>query len=153
MPLAPIAFPRIDPQHACFRLRLGPSKIHRFGVYAEQSIPANRKVIEYTGERLNRKQTKQRDRGAYTYLFAVDAYWTVDGAVGGSGAEIINHSCEPNLVARVMKGHILYMSLRPIRRGEELTIDYNFARSADRSPCSCGSERCRGMMEKPTAGE
>ena len=151
MPLAPISSPRIDPKLACFRLRVGPSTIHRYGVYAEEPIPANRKVIEYTGERLNRKRAKQRDQGTYTYLFALDAYWTLDGAVGGSGAEVINHSCEPNLISRVMKGHILYMSLRCIDPGEELTIDYNFDKSdrpGERSPCSCGSGHCRGIMEK-----
>jgi uncharacterized protein len=151
MPLDPVSSPRIDPQYACFALRVGRSKIHRYGVYATEPIPANRKVIEYTGERLNRKQTKARDRGTYTYLFALDPYWTLDGAVGGSGAEIINHSCEPNLISRIMKGHILYMSLRRIRRGEELTIDYNFAKAdkpGETSPCSCGAKRCRGIMEK-----
>jgi hypothetical protein len=30
-------------------------------------------------------------------------YWTLDGAVGGSGAEIINHSRNPNLVSRILK--------------------------------------------------
>ncbi|MEQ1885472.1 MAG: SET domain-containing protein-lysine N-methyltransferase [Bryobacteraceae bacterium] len=148
MPLAPVSKPKLDPKHACYRLRIGPSKIHRYGVYAEENIPANRKVIEYTGERLNRKETKARDRGKYTYLFAVDNYWTLDGAVGGSGAEIINHSCEPNLFARILKGHILYMALRPIKRGEELTIDYNFDIVGDTSPCSCGARKCRGIMEK-----
>lgn len=132
----------------CYRMRIGRSKIHRYGVFAEENIPANRKVIEYTGERLNRKETKARDRGNFTYLFAVDNYWTLDGAVGGSGAEIINHSCEPNLFARILKGHILYMTLRPIKRGEELTIDYNFDIVGDTSPCSCGARRCRGIMEK-----
>jgi len=38
-----------------------------------QPIPARRKVIEYTGERLNRKQQGPRS-GSYTYLFAIDAY-------------------------------------------------------------------------------
>jgi SET domain-containing protein len=148
MGTAPIQAPRIDPRLACFKLSIRRSKIHRYGVYAAEMIPANRKVIEYTGERLNRKQAKQRDRGEYTYLFAVDAYWTLDGAVGGSGAEIINHSCEPNLVSRVMKGHVLYMSLREIRPGEELTVDYNFSKNDPRTPCSCGSKRCRGTIEK-----
>ena len=115
----PVKSPRIDPRFAPFRLEIRPSKIHRLGVYAAERIPANRKVIEYTGERLNRWQAKQRDSKRFTYLFAVDDYWTLDGAVNGSGAEIINHSCDPNLVSRVMKGHILYMSLRvdPAGRG------------------------------------
>ena len=148
MPKAPIRTPRIDPEFARFKMVIKRSKIHRYGVYAGEPIPAHRKVIEYTGERLNRKQAKDRDRGNYTYLFALDDYWTLDGAVGGSGAEIINHSCEPNLVARITKGHILYMSLRPIRRGEELLIDYHFAKNGDKTKCFCGAKTCRGIIEK-----
>jgi len=148
MRIAAIQAPRIDPSYACFKISIRRSKIHRYGVYADERIPANRKVIEYTGERLNRKQAKQRDRGTYTYLFAVDNYWTLGGAAGGSGAEIINHSCEPNLVSRVMKGHVLYMSRREIQPGEELTVDYNFSKSTPRTPCSCGAKGCRGTIEK-----
>src|SRR5271156_1441339 len=128
--------PKLNPDCVCFKLVIRRSKIHRYGVFAGQRIPANRKVIEYTGKRLNRKEAKYRGEGDYTYLFGVDSYWTLDGAVGGSGAEIINHSCQPNLISRVMKGHVLYMSLRAIRPGEELTVDYNFARNIERTPCS-----------------
>ena len=148
MPKAPVRTPRIDPEFALFKMEIKRSKIHRYGVYAGESIPAKRKVIEYTGERLNRKQAKDRDRGKYTYLFALDDYWTLDGAVGGSGAEIINHSCEPNLVARIVKDHILYMSLRPIRRGEEFLVDYHFAKNGDKTACFCGAKTCRGIIEK-----
>ncbi|MGH9558636.1 MAG: SET domain-containing protein [Bryobacteraceae bacterium] len=149
MRTVPIASPRMDPRYACFRLVIRESKIHRYGVYAAERIPANRKVIEYTGERLNRRQTKARDDNKLTYLFTLDDYWTLDGARGGSGAEIINHSCEPNLISRIMKGHILYVSLRAIEPGEELTIDYNFPHTNGSTPCSCGSKACRGIMEKP----
>jgi SET domain-containing protein len=146
--MTPVRAPRIDPEYACFDIVIRRSKIHRYGVYANERIPANRKVIEYTGLRLNRQQAKAVDGGNYTYLFAVDDYWTLDGARGGSGAEIINHSCEPNLISRVMKGHVLYMSQREIKTGEELTIDYNFADLTEITPCSCGSGTCRGTIEK-----
>src|SRR5215212_4072512 len=90
---------RIDPRHACFRLTLRMSRIHRYGVYAAEPIPAGRKVIEYTGERIGRRETRRRGFGRHTYLFMLDHYWALDGAVGGSGAEYINHSCQPNLRA------------------------------------------------------
>ena len=62
--------PRIDPRFtACFQLVIKPSAIHRFGVYAGQRIPANRKVIEYTGERISNREANRRDWGKYTYLF------------------------------------------------------------------------------------
>jgi SET domain-containing protein len=143
---SPIGVPRIDPLHVCFRLRVAPSKIHGWGVYAAEGIPARRKVIEYTGERISRRETRRRGLGPRTYLFTLDNYWTVDGSVGGSGAELINHCCDPNLYSWIFKGHILYMSKRDIRRGEELTVDYHFSDKIDAVPCRCGSAKCRGTI-------
>jgi SET domain-containing protein len=138
--------PRIDPRFACFRLRVGRSRIHRWGVFAEEDIPANRKVIEYTGERISRKETKRRSERKHHYIFTLDAYWSIDGAVGGSGAELINHSCKPNLRSWIVKGHILYMSLRPIRKGEELLVDYRFPHDVEKVACRCGAPNCRGTI-------
>ncbi|MGD0666290.1 MAG: SET domain-containing protein-lysine N-methyltransferase [Bryobacteraceae bacterium] len=138
--------PSIDPRHACFRLEIRESRIHHRGVYALEPIPARRKVIEYTGERISRRETKRRGHGPVTYLCALDDYWTIDGAVGGSGAEIINHSCDPNLRACVFKGHILYISNRPIQSGEELTVDYRFSDTIEHVRCCCKSENCRGTI-------
>ena len=141
-----IASPRIDPRFACFKLKVGRSGIHGWGVYAAQRIPARRKVIEYTGERISRRETRRRGLGPRTYLFTLDDYWTLDGAVGGSGAELINHSCDPNLYSGNYQGHILYMAKRNIRRGEELTVDYRFSEKIAAVPCCCGSARCRGTI-------
>jgi hypothetical protein len=44
-----IKAPKIDSRYAKFRMRVRPSKIHRWGVYALEVIPKGRKVIEYTG--------------------------------------------------------------------------------------------------------
>ena len=139
--------PKIDPRYTHFRLRVGPSKIHRWGVYAAERIPARRKVIEYTGERISRRETKRRSsERELNYLFTLDSYWTIDGSVDGSGAQYINHCCDPNLVARIVKGHILYVSARDIRSGEELTVDYHFDADVERVPCACGALRCRGTI-------
>lgn len=147
-PKAPEAqAPEVDKRYACFKLHIASSKIHRWGVYASEFIPAKRKVIEYMGERINRRETKRRaDASEMIYLFTLDPYWTVDGSVGGSGAQYINHSCEPNLIARIIKGHILYMSLRDIKKGEELVVDYHFDKKVERVPCICGTASCRGTI-------
>src|SRR3974377_2195768 len=107
----PAVAPVINPNYCSYRLRAAESKIHRWGVYADQNIPANRKVIEYRGEKIGLREAERRANTPY--LFVLDRQWTIDGGVGGSGAELVNHSCHPNLVSRIMKGHILYMSLRP----------------------------------------
>jgi uncharacterized protein len=137
---------KINPKCCCFRLRFGRSRIHRWGLYAEQNIPANRKVIEYTGQKLNPGQRARREQESSKYLFILDEYWTLDGAVGGSGAEFINHSCDPNLVTRILKGHILYFSRRKIGKGEELTVDYNYDDTDELVKCACGANNCRGTI-------
>lgn len=146
MPTALVKSPAIDPRHVCFRLEIRESKIHRKGVYALERIPARRKVIEYTGEKISRREARLRGCGRFTYLFTLDKYWTIDGAVRGSGAEIINHACDPNLRARIQQGHILYMSKRIIEPGEELTVDYRFSDKIGAVKCRCGSPLCRGTI-------
>jgi SET domain-containing protein len=104
-------------------------------------------VIEYTGERISRMETKRRAlRDQHIYIFTLNKYWNVDGSTGGSGAELINHSCDPNLYSMIRRGRILYLSKRPIASGEELTVDYYFARDVERVACRCGSARCRGTI-------
>jgi uncharacterized protein len=138
--------PGVSSHYACFRMVLRQSPIHRYGVYAAEAIPARRKVIEYTGERISRRETRRRGLGPQTYLFTLDNYWTIDGSVGGSGAEYINHSCDPNLRAALVKGHILYFSKREISAEEELTVDYRFPRTIEDVPCRCGASKCRGKI-------
>ena len=148
LPLVNGKTPRIDPQYAQFKLIIKPSRIHRVGIFAGELIPLGRKIIEYKGERISRRETLRRsnEQSAMIYLFTLDAYWTLDGSVGGSGAEYINHSCDPNVRTWIAKGHILYMSMRDIRKGEELTVDYNFAKNIEKVPCFCGARNCRGTI-------
>ena len=136
----------INPEHTPFRLVVQPSRIDRLGVFAAEPIPARRKVIEYTGERVSVRERARRWDPKRSYLFSLDRHWQIDGAIGGSGAEYINHCCEPNLKASLVRGHILYFSKREIERGEELTVDYQYAHDADRMPCSCRAPSCRGVM-------
>lgn len=140
--------PKIDPDYAFYKLEIKRGGIHRYGLFAAENIPKNRKVIEYTGERINRRETKRRseEQGSMIYLFTLDNYWTIDGAAGGSGAEYINHCCDPSIRVLITKGHILYMAKRAIKKGEELTVDYHFSKDIERIPCYCGSPKCRGTI-------
>ena len=139
--------PRIDPRRARFRLRIGRSRIHRVGVFAEERIPARRNVIEYVGEFVNPVESFRRtNRAKAVYAFKLDEFWTIDGSVGGSGAEFINHSCDPNLRSRRLKDRVLYQSVRNIAVGEELTVDYRFSSESPKVRCQCGSRRCRGTI-------
>ncbi len=141
------ARPQINPKFCNFQLEVRPSKIHRWGVFALEAIPKGRKVMEYTGEMVSRKEGKRRAESNEIHcLFTIDSYWYIDGAVGGSGAEFVNHCCDPNLESRILKRHVLYFALRDIAAGEELLLDYHFGKNQERVKCGCGSPKCRGWI-------
>lgn len=56
----------------------------------------------------------------------------------------LNHSCAPNVG---IKGQIIFVTMRDIRRGEELTIDYAMF-GGDPKPmrCACHAAACRGVI-------
>jgi hypothetical protein len=143
----------ITPGAFRFRLKVHRSRIHRWGVFATEAIPARQKVIEYVGElvRCSRvlKVHKRRWKSSLhtaVYLLSLNKRWVANGAVGGNGAELINHCCDPNLAQRRAGGRVSFMSRRRIRAGEELTLDYRFHPDAEPIPCQCGSPNCRGTI-------
>jgi SET domain-containing protein len=55
----------------------------------------------------------------------------------------LNHSCEPN----AMRLGVKVFAWRPIRAGEEITIDYRLnAFGGDRWKCACGARSCSGEI-------
>ena len=144
------AVPLVNAKFSCFQIHIRHSPVDRFGVFAGEMIPAGKRVIQYTGERISdrealRRSIKQFSMGRAERIYSVHLKrgWKIDGSVGGSGAEFINHSCDPNLTMRKIRGQIFLYSLRKIRSGAELTADYGFRCYC---PCHCGSRHCRGTM-------
>jgi tetratricopeptide (TPR) repeat protein len=138
----------VNPLRASFRLMVQRSRVHRFGVFADEAIPRGRRVIEYVGERIGRREAVRRWDPKRSYLFGLSSYWRIDGAIGGSGAEFINHSCEPNVMVRLIRGRLFYFSKRRIGAGEELTLDYKYDPRIPPIPCHCGAKTCRGTLNR-----
>jgi SET domain-containing protein len=138
--------PYVEARHARFRLEAGPSPIDRWGVFAAEPIGRRRLVIEYTGEWITQEVAEFRMLRERLYLFEWDDDWVIDGAIGGSGAQFINHSCAPNLTFRRWRKRVFFLSLRAIAPGEELTLDYRIPADADAQPCNCGARTCRGTL-------
>ena len=149
LPGGPDAVPRLKTSACRFKLRHGKSPIDRWGVFAAEPIPARRRVIEYTGQRITPAEAHRRRLRARIFFFWISKRRVIDGAIGGSGAEYVNHGCEPNLAARVRGGRVIYASLRPIAKGEELLIDYKIVGSSGPVACRCGAKTCRGTMNRP----
>lgn len=125
-------------------LVVGRSSIHGTGVFAKIAIPANKTLIEYTGEKISRDECVRRDKlqkGAF-YVFVLNKNWGIDGKTGGD-AKYINHSCDPNCKYFRRNGKIWIRSIKTIKKGEEIT--YNYCADGERK-CKCGSKTCDGWM-------
>lgn len=97
------------------------------GLYARIDIKKGDFILEYTGTKI---PTKIADTMDSRYLFELNRKWTLDGPVPENLAGYINHCCKPNVEAEIDKGddgedHINIHALRNIRKGDELTIDYD----------------------------
>jgi uncharacterized protein len=144
----------IGSEYSTYQLTIARSPIQGRGVFALEAIPRGKKIIEYTGERLTPLQALRRARrnvrlGAArknVYFAGLSRRWLLDGGVGGTGAELINQSCDPNISARRIRGRIFYFSRRPIRKGEELTVDYRYPKNSTKKRCKCGARNCRGRL-------
>jgi len=146
--------PKINPDYCYYKLRLVKSPVHGWGVVAAETIPKGRFVIEYTGEVMNRKRHKEVSaKRKRCYIYTLDKYWSLDGLVGGSGAERVNHSCDPNLRADIRGHRVFFVSRRKIKKGEELSVDYYYHWDLkDLSLCMCKAKNCRGTINFPPHG-
>ncbi len=138
----------LDPAAAQFRLEARRSPIHDVGIFACEDIPGGAQVIEYTGKLVPRRNLAARLVRNRTYCARLDERTVIDGSEGGSGAQYINHCCEPNLRPVREEGRLYLFSKRPIAAGEELSLDYNFSKYVEIVPCHCGSPKCRGTINR-----
>ena len=137
------------------RLKLAPglavreSPIDGKGCFATAFFPKGKKITEYTGELISRREVARRVKTRRKHrICPINYYWHLDGARGGNGTHYMNHSCRPNCYMRVTRGHILFMALRDIHPGEELTCDYITTHHPDSYRCRCKSPDCRGTINR-----
>jgi uncharacterized protein len=134
-------------QSACLRVCFKESAIHGCGAFARTDIRAGTHLIEYVGEKIDKRESARRCELNNTYIFAVDDDFDLDGNVAWNPARFFNHSCAPNCDAEWMDGRIWIVANRFIQTGEELTYDYGYDLEdyAD-YPCSCGQPNCVGYI-------
>jgi SET domain-containing protein len=136
------------------RLALAPglavrkSPIEGKGCFSVAPFRSRRKIAEYTGEKITNTEANRRANRRKLRICAINNRWSLDGSRGGNGTHYINHSCEPNAYMKILYGHILFIALRDIEPGEEITIDYESTLHSDKKKCICGAPCCRGTINK-----
>jgi SET domain-containing protein len=91
------------------------------GLFALQPIPRGKRIIEYTGRIVS---AEEADNSRGKYLFELDEKRAIDGSARTNLARYINHSCWPNAKGYTSGRRIWIWSLRAIKAGEQITINY-----------------------------
>lgn len=142
------------------------SGIHGWGLFSDHPFEKGDIVAEYLGEYISDavadvREKYYRKRRIQDYQFRVSDSIIIDATLKGGYARYINHSCDPNCVAKIVEGdppnnhlnRVMIIAERDIDATEELTYDYHFPLEADlenRVPCNCRSKHCRGFMNWDT---
>jgi hypothetical protein len=124
------------------------SSVHGWGVFALETIPKNKRIIDYAGQKITAKQSTPREvrylKEGHIWCFTLNRNWAIDANVNGNVARFINHSCRGNCYVQIIKGVIWIRASRRIRKGEELTYNYHTDGAAE-IPCRC-RPGCQGML-------
>jgi len=134
-------------------LAIRKSSIVGKGCFATTHFKGRRKIAEYAGEKITNAEANRRAGRRKLRICAINNRWSLDGSRGGNGTHYINHSCEPNAYMQILYGHILFISLRDIEPGEEITIDYQSTLHSNEKRCICGAPSCRGTINKRQRGD
>ena len=116
------------------------STLHGWGVFAEEGLNKNKRIIRYEGEKISSKESEDREdrylRRGEIWCFRINTRWVIDANVGGNVARFINHSCTPNCYANIIDGVIWIIAGKRIEEGQELAYDYHT--DGDKEiPCRC----------------
>jgi uncharacterized protein len=138
------------------------SSVHGKGVFAVRPLAAGERVLEYKGEITSWRNAVRRHQRegveGHTFLFGLSDGRVIDGSRGGNSARWHNHSCSPNCETIEDGERVFIHTLRAIKPGEELFIEYLLATDDPldeevraQYACRCAATECRQSMLAETA--
>jgi hypothetical protein len=127
-----------------------------WGLFATADIEAGSFVVEYMGEVIDQKRYLKRkkeyagERHTYFMLLNSNPQEMIDASRKSSMGRFLNHSCQPSCETcryRSLGETVVgIFAIKDIKKGEELTIDYQMYDGAEGKECYCGAPNCRGML-------
>ncbi|XP_040998884.1 histone-lysine N-methyltransferase ASHH2-like isoform X2 [Juglans microcarpa x Juglans regia] len=129
-----------------------------YGLKLLEDISKGHFLIEYVGEVLDMHAYEARQKEyalkghRHFYFMTLNGSEVIDACAKGNLGRFINHSCDPNCRTEkwMVNGEICIglFALRDIKKGEEVTFDYNYVRvfGAAAKKCYCGAPQCRGYI-------
>ena len=135
------------------------SHVHGSGLFAVQNIKKGSKIIEYIGDKVNKKEGdkradkqikkyKKNKSNGMVYVFELNKLYDIDGSVAYNHAKLINHSCNPNCEVEIINNEIWISAIKHIKKNTELSYNYGYSYDTDYVDhiCKCGSFKCVGYI-------
>jgi len=123
------------------------SPIHGKGIFARTRIAKGEIVAAKGGHVMTAREWEsvEPDLGSAEVQIAADLFIGPVTQAERDGCMIYtNHSCEPNIA---VQGQIMFVAMRDIEPGEELTHDWATTDAGDyKMQCNCGAATCRGTI-------
>ena len=131
-----------------FSLNVKPSLIAGKGAFATEAIPPHRKIGNMGGEVIKLREARRRAKEMKDCVSMVEFGdgRALDASINPNELRFINHSCCPNTYMRVVYSRVEFWSLKPIKKGEELTCNYGPTHHDGKLPCGCGAANCKGFL-------
>ncbi|KAG1331164.1 hypothetical protein COCNU_02G011320 [Cocos nucifera] len=129
-----------------------------YGLQLLEDVSQGKFLIEYVGEVLDLASYEARQRyyasrgQKHFYFMTLNGGEVIDACAKGNLGRFINHSCNPNCRTEkwMVNGEVCIglFAIRDIKKGEEVTFDYNYVRvfGAAAKKCVCGAPECRGYI-------
>jgi SET domain-containing protein len=96
-------------------------------LFAEEDIGEDEKIIELIGRRVAAEEADALEKQYHAigikdcFLFMVDEHELIDCTHKSNAARFANHSCKPNMEAKIIKSggknRVIYVSLRAVKNG------------------------------------
>lgn len=122
--------------------KIKKSDINSQGLFALKNFKKGENVYSYKkGKIVNRSEIKSLSKIEKQHLDKIekDKFEIIE-----LPSCFVNHSCNPNVYEKKRIGY----ALRNIKKGEELTIDYNKIAYIEKPFfCKCGSKNCRKIIK------
>lgn len=119
------------------------------GVFAKKNFKRGVRVFEVKGVFISGDEDEDIDEEtrANAYRYDEERYVSPQGRIG----DFLNHSCEPNAAVRKIGRTLFIVGMVPIKKSDEVLIDYSTILASDDSwemKCRCGSRGCRGTVKQ-----
>ena len=123
------------------KYHIGKSKVHGKGIILDRDVKQDEIIFRFTGAHVKKLIPWHYGR---TWLQTGYAEWVIPTPY--SAGSYLNHSCDPTAG---IKGRNTIVAMRPLKKGEEVTMDYALS---DTLPlwhmrCRCGAKNCRKVIK------